>query len=642
MVFQNCSDATTGPHCEFCAEGHYKDSSGKCRPCLCPSENQNFAKNCTFDGRNNFLCICKRGYSGRRCDKCEETYWGNPQTGGNCQPCNCNPYGSENLNCDKATGECKCKPGFTGERCSKCSSARNVIQDGVCMRKFFVLLEFSVSKKFSACDECTQILFGTIDELSNSLNDTLDSLKDGVGPPWIRLKEVLNRKNNYSYQFDNLEKTKKLIDNANIPELEKRVQKIKQNLPKRNELLSEQTKIINNLSDESRRLSKSVQKLDDRIDDLIKSINGFGKSHIDLNEALSEAKKILDEIVGIVKEAPNFDYDQILKSCQKLYDQVNQIYGNDLNTTEVEKKLNDLKDRLSKFKKLLEHSDRITRKAEKKNEKNLKRIRVLKDTIGRINDHNEITTENIKAILEKINATNDILREISAISEFLETQNLENATSNLEDDDVENLYEILTSVREHVKKLQNKVKFYKDVLNFSPEEWTKINASASYENIIKGIEEARIEAKKARDTTLEALKKLYPSNDDSLPDKTNLAVAFSDRIQKRVQNLKNLTEDFSKTSDELEDLKQDILFNGKSNNELNSFLRDIQKDIRNQSDIILKLKSVKNEARNVSTLIASIDQRVKDTNISLQYELTKSYYNYLNLTSAEGNCHLRN
>ncbi|XP_044266539.1 laminin subunit alpha-1 isoform X2 [Tribolium madens] len=615
----NCTDSTTGPHCEFCAEGHYMDTSGKCLPCLCPSESQNFAKNCTPNGPNNFICICKRGYSGHRCNTCENNYWGNPQTGGTCQPCNCNPYGSESLKCDKTTGKCKCKPGFMGDKCSKCSSLRHVIQDGICI----------------SCDECTQILFHTIDELSNSLNDTLDSLKDGIGPPWTRLKEISDRHKTYSYQFDNLETARKIINDANIPEMEKRVEKIIRNLPKRNEILSEQTKIINDMSQESKKLSKTVQELDDRVNTLIENINGFGKSQVDVNEALREAKEILDEITDIANEAPIFQYEEIFKKCQKLFDNVNQIYGNDINTAEVEKKLNDLRHRLTKLKKLLDHTERTNRHAKNKNDQNRKRIRALKDTVDRINDHNFIINKDIENVLKKINATNDLLIDMEAIYQILSKTDIENATKDLENDDIDQLYDTLSSVRDHVKQLQDKVKFYKTVFNFTSEEWTKINASASYDNIVKGIEEARREANEARDITLKVLKKLYPSNDDSLNDKSNLAKAFSDRIQKRILNLKNLSDEFSKTSEQLEDLKRDILFNGKNNNELNSFLRDIQKDIRNQSDIISKLKKSKNDARNVSSMIASIEQRVRDTNISLQYELTKSYYNYLNLTSAK-------
>ncbi|KYB27445.1 Laminin subunit alpha-1-like Protein [Tribolium castaneum] len=614
----NCTDSTTGPHCELCAEGHYMDPSGKCLPCLCPSESQNFAQNCTPNGRHNFICICKRGYSGHRCDKCENDYWGNPQAGGTCQPCNCNAYGSESLKCDKTTGQCKCKPGFTGEKCSKCSSSRNVIQDGVCV----------------PCDECTQILFHTIDELSNSLNDTLDSVKGGIGPPWTRLKEINDRHNIYSYQFDNLETARKLINEANIPEMEKRVEKINQNLPKRNEILSEQTKIINEMSQEAQTLSKTVQELDDRVNTLIENVNGFGKSQVDVNEALREAKEILDEITDIANEAPLFQYDDVFKKCQKLLDDVNQIYANEINTSEVEKKLAELRHRLTKLRKLLDNTERTNQLAQTKNEQNRKRIRDVQDTLERINAHNYIVTRDIEDALRKINATNDLLNDLETIYQLLAKTDLENATKDLENDELDELYDTLSSVRDHVRKLQDKVKFYKTVFNFTSEEWTKINASASYDNIVKGIEEARREAKEARDITLKALEKLYPPGDDSLNDKTNLAKAFSDRIQKRILNLKNLSDEFAKTSELLEDLKRDILFNGKNNNELNAFLRDIQKDIRNQSDVISKLKKSKNDARNVSSMIASIEQRVKDTNISLQYELTKSYYNYLNLTSA--------
>ena len=58
---------------------------------------------------------------GERCDKCRDTYW-NIDSGGGCDPCNCDPLGSLSQSCDLRTGRCDCRPGVTGHRCDVCRS----------------------------------------------------------------------------------------------------------------------------------------------------------------------------------------------------------------------------------------------------------------------------------------------------------------------------------------------------------------------------------------------------------------------------------------------------------------------------------------------------------------------------------------
>lgn len=62
--FQNCSDFTSGNSCEICIEGYYKDETGDCSACLCPSREQNNAKSCKRPDET-FECICKEGKTNR-------------------------------------------------------------------------------------------------------------------------------------------------------------------------------------------------------------------------------------------------------------------------------------------------------------------------------------------------------------------------------------------------------------------------------------------------------------------------------------------------------------------------------------------------------------------------------------------------
>ena len=89
-----------------CAPNHWKIASGEgCDHCDCdPIGSTNETCN-EYSGQ----CECKPGFGGRRCDQCEENYWGDPQV--ECYPCNCNPQGSKSYQCDHKTGKCVCLEG---------------------------------------------------------------------------------------------------------------------------------------------------------------------------------------------------------------------------------------------------------------------------------------------------------------------------------------------------------------------------------------------------------------------------------------------------------------------------------------------------------------------------------------------------
>lgn len=129
----NCLDATSGRNCERCIDGFYGNpllgSDIGCRACRCPdtfASNHTHADQCALDPRtNDMICYCREGYSGARCDVCEENYYGNPDVaGGSCQQCECgsNIDLGQVGNCDKRTGQClRCLYQTAGDHCEYCS-----------------------------------------------------------------------------------------------------------------------------------------------------------------------------------------------------------------------------------------------------------------------------------------------------------------------------------------------------------------------------------------------------------------------------------------------------------------------------------------------------------------------------------------
>nr|XP_001336203.3 multiple epidermal growth factor-like domains protein 9 [Danio rerio] len=62
-------------------------------------------------------CVCIIGYTGQRCDECEDEYFTNGTNG--CQPCDCHSYGAVSGLCN-SSGMCNCKMGVHGDKCDDC------------------------------------------------------------------------------------------------------------------------------------------------------------------------------------------------------------------------------------------------------------------------------------------------------------------------------------------------------------------------------------------------------------------------------------------------------------------------------------------------------------------------------------------
>ena len=176
----NCMQNTYGWNCEQCKPGFYgspKDGIG-CKPCNCPGINgNNFANSCSYNFLNKtFTCDCQEGYSGPRCDKCDNFYYGNPlEINKKCKKCNCNGNVDEKNpeTCDKNTGKClnclyetdgynceKCKYGYYGNalkhdckpcECNKLGTVNNTSCDSE-----FGFCECLPKVMGKNCDECAQ------------------------------------------------------------------------------------------------------------------------------------------------------------------------------------------------------------------------------------------------------------------------------------------------------------------------------------------------------------------------------------------------------------------------------------------------------------------------------------------------------
>ena len=72
-------------------------------------------------------CACNSGYTGSKCDICDDGYYtsGNTTSGklsstASCSDCMCNVEGSLGKSCSQGSGTCNCKPGYVGDKCDDC------------------------------------------------------------------------------------------------------------------------------------------------------------------------------------------------------------------------------------------------------------------------------------------------------------------------------------------------------------------------------------------------------------------------------------------------------------------------------------------------------------------------------------------
>ncbi|XP_009330262.1 PREDICTED: laminin subunit beta-3 [Pygoscelis adeliae] len=113
-----CKENVQGDRCHLCKPGFAQLANSN--PMGCRSE---------YTLRQPLLpeftgqCPCREGFTGRTCSAmqeqvCPDRHFGDTRVG--CTECDCNFQGTEDVGCDKTTGQCLCRPGVTGPHCDQC------------------------------------------------------------------------------------------------------------------------------------------------------------------------------------------------------------------------------------------------------------------------------------------------------------------------------------------------------------------------------------------------------------------------------------------------------------------------------------------------------------------------------------------
>ncbi|XP_027875481.1 laminin subunit gamma-1 [Xiphophorus couchianus] len=140
VVCTNCPAGTTGKRCELCDDGFFGDPLGQngparpCRSCQCSNNiDPNAVGNCNRETGECLKCIYNT--DGFFCDRCKAGFFGDPHASNpaeKCAACSCSPLGTvdQQTSCSPVTGQCQCLPNVDERDCSACQLGFFNLQSG--------------------------------------------------------------------------------------------------------------------------------------------------------------------------------------------------------------------------------------------------------------------------------------------------------------------------------------------------------------------------------------------------------------------------------------------------------------------------------------------------------------------------------
>ncbi|KAM9212714.1 laminin subunit gamma-2 [Dugong dugon] len=227
VVCNNCPLGVTGARCELCADGYFGDPFGErgpvrpCQPCQC-NDNVDPSAPGNCDRLTGRCLKCIHNTAGFHCDQCKAGFFGDPLAPNpvdKCRACNCNPMGSEPVEC-RSDGSCVCKPGFGGLNCdhaalTSCPACYNQVK--IQMDQFMQQLqslEAMVSNTQDGGAVPNAELEGRMQQAEEALRDILREAQISEGAIRslnLQLAKVRNQENSYWNRLDDLKMTAERI-----------------------------------------------------------------------------------------------------------------------------------------------------------------------------------------------------------------------------------------------------------------------------------------------------------------------------------------------------------------------------------------------------------------------------------------------
>ncbi|XP_054719082.1 laminin subunit alpha-1-like [Uloborus diversus] len=569
---QNCRENTTGAFCELCAKGYFGDPlRSPCRPCECPLANNSFSDTCESDihdfknlsktemgkTKDHACTNCQTGYEGKNCERCSRGYYGNPEmSGGSCQPCNCNPYGSLDRICDRMTGQCHCRKDISGRDCTQCS-ARFILTDAGCK---------------SCDDECLGPLLNDADFLIESAKGF--NLSSFVPPAWVPLLKLDNQtislqkslsryfevidiaqniSRNFSTQFD-FETLADLMYlrgrdlNLRAPHLAFDSLEIKEDAES---LYKNLDKIWNNIFDSVHRLQEQGTNLN------------FSEAAV--AERIAYAEDVLQQIVRRDIDEIREEAEREMRKATQISEAVKNAIMDFNSYVYGENTLNNLTNLLSDFIHLIERKIRLTS---------------VKSSIMVCDNREIVANIHLLADAEKfISNVSSILEEALPLQLLLEnaTQQLEHHRGILARVNPRYIQKFVIPAVEHAEHITQQAEYLQDLFSSSKiASQFPLLAAKVYDDIMDNIDGAEQVALQTYNSADRAYYEAEPGRKDSI---SSQAVVFKKRsrqlkeeaeeqrldvlaaqtsLERKLKVLKKISEDIKLVISSVDDFKKDI------------------------------------------------------------------------------------
>ncbi|XP_046676227.1 laminin subunit alpha-1 isoform X3 [Homalodisca vitripennis] len=543
----DCSDNTGGHHCGDCAEGFYGNPDlGGCKPCPCPSVEQNFAFRCDIRAGQEPFCACKEGYTGKLCDRCSYGWYGYPwRPGGSCVACECDPNGSVSDVCHEESGQCNCRPGISGRDCSQCQ-ARHILTDRGC----------------SSCDDgCTGLLLDKTELLAAELADKAGHLESGgLAPPWEQLFALEHRTMDHQLLLEQYKNASRAVQNlpAKIDEdISKKVKQLLNKAKKMEKLCNTTNFNAFDTKTEADSLFSEIKEMDAENKGIISQLQGYGvgdKEGISIAAALFEAKLL----IGDIRDS---NFEPLKKSaigaqnyCEETLAHVQRNTGDFPDVDSLRERLTELQERVMDLDLLLSTIRNNANKASKITQDSRDVLNNTKKTIDMsVNMEMDVMKAANKS-LELINTakvSNDETRDDITGLEMMRDQ-LMNLTMDAEQKEselslmnpiIENEY--VRPAQRHAEDLMRRAQEYADL--FVPtrqDAGFALRASKAYQDIVDALKSAREAADNASMAADIAYDKIYPEvGDFSMIDRASAVRAKSRELGGIIESKQRTVDD---------------------------------------------------------------------------------------------------
>ncbi|XP_050482872.1 laminin subunit alpha-1 isoform X2 [Bombus huntii] len=582
----NCRENTAGPRCDICSDSFYGHPDFGCKPCPCPQADKRFSNTCMVLANTEAICVCKPGYTGRKCERCSSGYYGFPHLpGGKCIPCNCNPAGSLNDECDTETGQCRCRAGSTGRDCSECTAYRHVYINNVCT---------------SCNDNCTGILLDTVAALSQELAESTTHIANGyIPPPWEDLSYIDSNITTFLDEINLRNRLRQRMRDVPWHEYRNLMKYLEMLLRTANERALRADTVKSKTSDlENNIFSAKIEaeNLRKYIEDTITLLNQYTNENkrVEIKKALNTAKMILNGIKELNLAKKTMEIERFLEDVAEYTDWLNSLYDAtgplataQNNAEEYSIKLTDMRNIIENTMETLFTYDGLYNNINQtyQEAKNYcSEIDMLRSTINAsLTEGEKLIDETRSFIVNFQNNVQDLPELRNKLTYWFDKLSMKEELLYRLNYEYNDTY-VIPAIA-HVKNLSNYVDQYVSLFSETKNiAASPLKASQAYKNIVDNIRTANITATAAKDISEDTYNKIFPDGpkSQSLLDSAKEILLASSKQQNSANRhgklVQNASDGLELQKEAVNILKNTLNSTGIRDNQVNIKLQTLQDD----------------------------------------------------------------